>query len=67
VGGTVWQPSCAREDGPEAPPAAAWTCSRALPAAVARACFPDRRGMSADMYIGIGTLIIIIILLIILL
>jgi hypothetical protein len=33
----------------------------------ARACFPGPRGNSADMYIGIGTLIIIIILLIILL
>ena len=31
------------------------------------ACFPDGRGSSTDMYIGIGTLIIIIILLIILL
>ena len=33
----------------------------------ANACFPERRGNSGAMYIGIGTLIIIIILLIILL
>ena len=32
-----------------------------------QACFRERRGTYADMYIGIGTLIIIIILLIILL
>jgi hypothetical protein len=34
---------------------------------VAKACFPDRLGNHGAMYIGIGTLIIIIILLIILL
>jgi hypothetical protein len=34
---------------------------------VAKACFPDGRGKHGPMYIGIGTLIIIIILLIILL
>ena len=31
------------------------------------ACFPDARGRSRGMYIGIGTLIVIIILLLILL
>ena len=40
-------------------------CDRRATAGLA--CFPDGRGRSADMYIGIGTLIIIIILLIILL
>ena len=75
VGGTVWQhvtersgvhqPARRGQRRRRRPRAPAGRASRA--GVFCRACFHARRGRSADMFIGIGTLIIIIILLIILL
>ena len=66
---TVWQPGFGTEAGPGSGRGNG-DVDRELGFArpvAARACFPRAEGKSPDMYIGIGTLIIIIILLIILL